>query len=260
VEIPELPGTPVGTPVASTPPPAPASTVSTSTPANSNSSPALSAPAPALSTPRPADSTPAPAISSSSSVSTQVTDAGSGDTQSGSIKVAQKHGPAATAETKSGERIRVGEMLHIVISDTPTPIPPIDDKVKEDGTITLPYNQTFHVADKTPAELQQEIRKRYVPDYFQQLTATVLRDVMRAYYVDGEVRNPSKQVYTGMTKLTEAIASVGGFTDFANRRKVKLIRANGKVEIYDCKKLLEHPELDPEVFPGDKIVVPRSPF
>jgi polysaccharide export outer membrane protein len=149
-------------------------------------------------------------------------------------------------------------MVHIVFTDTPQAIPPVDDKVKDDGTITLMFDKTFQAAGKTPGELAQEIRKRYVPDYFAQLTATVVRDVLRAYYVDGEVRNPSKQPYTGPMTLTQAIASAGGFTDFADKKRVKLIRANGKNETVNCKKLIDHPELDPEVFPGDKVHVPRS--
>jgi polysaccharide export outer membrane protein len=208
-----------------------------------------------------ADSTPV-AVSSSSVATTPVTSSSAPvDTQpEPATKVKQKHTPPGAPDTKSTDVIRVGETVHIVFSDTPTAIPPVDDKVKEDGTITLPYNQTFHAADKTPAELQQDIRKRYVPDYFQQLTATVFRDVMRAYYVDGEVRNPSKQLYTGPMKVTEAIASAGGFTDFANRKKVRVIRANGKIEIINCKEAIDHPDRDPEVFPGDKVHVPRSIF
>jgi len=154
----------------------------------------------------------------------------------------------------------VGETIHIAFSDAPVAIPPVDDKVKDNGTITLMYNQTYHATDKTPGDLAQEIRQRYVPDYFQQLTATVMRDILRAYYVEGEVRNPSKQQYTGPTTVTQAIASAGGFTDFANKRKVRLYRQNGKIEVIDCKKILDHPELDPEVFPGDKVHVPRSIF
>jgi polysaccharide export outer membrane protein len=201
----------------------------------------------------------APAISSSSVATTQVSAAGSSDTPPASTtKASQKHAPAAAPDAKSGDVIRVGEMVHIVFTDTPQPIPPVDDKVKDDGTITLMFDKTFQAAGKTPGELAQEIRKRYVPDYFAQLTATVVRDILRAYYVDGEVRNPSKQAYTGPMTLTQAIASAGGFTDFADKKRVKLIRANGKSETVNCKKLIDHPELDPEVFPGDKVHVPRS--
>jgi polysaccharide export outer membrane protein len=202
-----------------------------------------------------ADSTTPVAVSSSSVA--PVTSSTAVDAQP-ATRVKQQHAPPGTPDTKSTDVIRVGEMLHIVFSDTPTAIPTVDDKVRDDGNITLMYNERFHAADKTPQDLAEEIRKRYVPNYFAQLTASVNRDIMRAYYVDGEVRNPSKQLYTGPMTVTQAIASAGGFTDFANRKKVRVIRANGKTEIINCKEALEHPDRDPEIFPGDKVHVPRS--
>lgn len=131
--------------------------------------------------------------------------------------------------------------------------------MREDGTITLMFNENFHAAGLTPGDLAKEIRKRYVPDYYAQLTASVTRlEVLRTIFVDGEVRNPSKQQYTGPITVTQAIASAGGFTDFANKTNVKLIRSNGKIETVNCKKALKNPKLDLEVFPGDKVHVQRS--
>jgi protein involved in polysaccharide export with SLBB domain len=242
VDIPELPGTPVGTPVASTP---------------SNSAPAVSAPAPELSAPAPALSTSVP-VESSSDAKTQVVAPISTDSGPATTKVTQTHASPAEGETKSGDIIRTGEMIHIVFSDTPQTIPPVDDKVKDDGTITLMFDRTLKAAGKTPGELAKDIRRTYVPDYFAQMTATVIRDVMRTFYVDGEVKAPSKQPYTGPITVSQAITSAGGFTDFANKRKVRLTRANGKIEMINCKELMDHPEKDPEVYPGDKVYVPRS--
>jgi polysaccharide export outer membrane protein len=269
VDIPELPGTPIGTPVATNPMPAEvsSSTVDSSTSAPApdtstaaaTSSPALSTPASALSTPAvPADATPTTAIAVAT---TQVNAAGSSDAPSvATTKVSQKHAAPATTDTKSDDVIRVGDALHISFSDTVQPLQPVDTKVREDGKITLMFDQNFEAAGRTPSDVEKEIRKRYVPDYFQQLTATVLHELFRVYYVDGEVRNPSKQAYTGPMTVTQAITSAGGFTDFANKRKVRLIRQNGKIEMVDCKKLIDHPEKDPEVLPGDKVHVPRSLF
>ena len=158
----------------------------------------------------------------------------------------------------SNEPIRSGEMLHITFSDTPVALTPMDEKVRDDGTVTLMYNKSFHAAGKSGDELAKEIRKTYVPDYYAQLTASVIRDVARTFYVDGEVKGPSKQLYTGPIRVTQAVAACGGFTDFANKKKVRLIRANGKIEVINCKEALVHPEKDPEVYPGDKVHVPRS--
>jgi polysaccharide export outer membrane protein len=164
-------------------------------------------------------------------------------------------------ESPSHDPIQKGEILDITYSDTPATQQPAHEKVREDGTITLMFDKTFHAAGKTEGELSREIRKAYVPDYFQQLTVSITRpEIRRVIYVDGEVRAPSKQEYTGRITLSRAINSAGGFTDFANRRNIELIRVSGKKEKFNYNKILGNPSLDPEVNPGDRIVVHRTIF
>jgi polysaccharide export outer membrane protein len=153
----------------------------------------------------------------------------------------------------------VGDSLTITLTDTPTPIPTFQEKIKEDGTITLTLNQTFKADGKTRGELEKEIRTRYVPDYYKEMTVSVMTDVStRWYYVDGEVTSHgSRLIYNSRITVTKAIASAGGFTDFANKKKVRLTRMDGRTQIVNCVKALTDPRLDPEVYPGDKIQVPR---
>jgi protein involved in polysaccharide export with SLBB domain len=169
---------------------------------------------------------------------------------------------AARAMTNSGglepEVLRVGDSLTVTFTDLTVPIPPLEEKIKEDGTITLLQNQLFTAAGVTPGDLAKEIRKRYVPDYYKYMTVTVKQqESTRWYYVDGEVRSPTRQIYNSRITVSKAIASAGGFTDFANKKKVKLTRVDGRTQIVNCPKALDNPSLDPEVYPGDKIHVPR---
>jgi len=165
---------------------------------------------------------------------------------------------SAGTNVESPEIIQVGNILLITFGDLPPPAPPtFDQRVRDDGTITLIYNQVFHAVGKRVGDLEKEIHDFYVPRYFINLTVTVRISTDRYYYVDGEVRTPGKVPYTGSITVSKAIASTGGFTDFANKRKVQLIRADGRKQIVNCNKVLDHPELDPQVFPDDKIHVPR---
>jgi polysaccharide export outer membrane protein len=158
----------------------------------------------------------------------------------------------------SPDLIRVGDTLQITFSDTPVPVPVFDDKVKDSGVITLMLNQTFVVTNKTRGELETEIRARYVPDYYRNMTVTVQHQTQsRFYYVGGEVKSPGRQVYVGPITVTKAIQTAGDFTDFAKKTKVKLIRVDGRVQTVNCPKALVDPRLDPEVYPGDQITVPR---
>ncbi len=156
------------------------------------------------------------------------------------------------------EVLHIGDSLTVTFTDTPTTMPPFQEKIKQDGTITLALNQTFKADSKTRGELEKEIRARYVPDYFKYLTVTVTPDVStRWIHIYGEVKTPSRQIYNSRTTVLKSIATAGGFTDFANKKKVKLTRVNGRTQTVNCFKAQEKPDLDPEVYPGDTIYVPR---
>lgn len=159
--------------------------------------------------------------------------------------------------TDTSGRLRIGELLTVTYSDLATSIPPFSGRIKEDGTITLTQNQDFVAAGKTVAELEKQIHARYVPAFFRNLTVTVVVQD-RFFYVDGQVRSPNRLPYVGDITVLGAIASVGGFTDFAQPKKVQIIRANNRKEIVNCKKAKDHPELDVPIFPGDRIFVPRK--
>jgi protein involved in polysaccharide export with SLBB domain len=164
------------------------------------------------------------------------------------------HSPPRAAD--SSDILHVGDLVVVVFSDLPTPALPFEERVKDDGTITLLLNQTFQAAGKTRGDLEKEIRTRYVPRYYLNLTVTV-KPQERYFYVEGEVRLPSRQPHPGDITVLKAIASAGGFTDFANKRKVRLMRGNGQTIIVNCVAVLENPQLDLPVYPNDKIHVPR---
>src|SRR2546425_9705721 len=132
-----------------------------------------------------------------------------------------------------------------------------EEHVKEDGTITLLLNQSFRAAGKRRGDLEKEIHDRYVTNYFQNLTV-VIKPQDRFYFVDGEVRASGRQLYVGRMTTLKAIGSCGDFTDFANRKKVRLIRADGRIEIVNCVQAREDPRKDLEIFPNDHIIVPRK--
>ena len=172
--------------------------------------------------------------------------------------------PCETNQTapngESGPRFAVGDSVTVNFSGITEPPAPVEQTIKEDGTITLPLIQgPIKAEGKTPGELQNEIAEKYKPLY-NHLTVSVTSP-QRVFYVDGEVKSPGRQFYIGQTTVLKAIASAGDFTDFAKKTKVQLLRAGAKKPIIiDCKKALTNPALDLTVYPGDKIHVPRRIF
>jgi polysaccharide export outer membrane protein len=152
-------------------------------------------------------------------------------------------------------RFHVGETVNVSFSGTPDTIAPHEEIIKEDGNVTLPLIGPVKAAGRTAGELQGEIHDRYVPQYYVRLTVTVKPGDL-VYFVSGEVKGAGRQLYVGETTVTKAISSAGDFTDFASHN-VSLIRANGQVIKVDVDRALEDPTLDPQVYPGDQVVVHR---
>jgi protein involved in polysaccharide export with SLBB domain len=60
--------------------------------------------------------------------------------------------------------------------------------------------------------------------------------------------------------VIKAIQSAGDLTEFANRKKIQLTRANGKTYTINYDKALKNSKLDLPVYPGDSIHVPQRFF
>ena len=158
--------------------------------------------------------------------------------------------------------IRPGETVKIGFHDAPAGETSLTSAgtefpVRADGTINMPLIGSIKAAGKKYGELEAELQKLYVPKYFRALTL-VIKPGERFYTVAGEVKSEGRQLYLGETTVLRAISSCGGFNDYANRKKVKINRANGQTEIVDCRKAANDPKYDRPICPGDHIVVPRS--
>lgn len=156
-------------------------------------------------------------------------------------------------------RLHVGDTITVILDGLPDLIPLHEEAIKEDGTINLDLIGHVKAAGCTAGELQDAIHDLYVPKYFTHVTITV-KTGDRVFYVRGEVKGPGRQIYVGQITVTKAITSAGDFTDFANRKKVVLTRANGQRFKLNCNDILDGSAPDPQVYPGDQIEVTRRAF
>jgi polysaccharide biosynthesis/export protein len=164
---------------------------------------------------------------------------------------------AVPEATRQPGVLDIGDEVIVIYSDPA--LQPHDERIKEDGTVTLQLVGTVKAAGKTPGQLQKELQALYVPKYYQpgRLTVTV-KTQDQYFYVGGEVRSQGAKVYPGAMTVTKAIQTAGDFTDFANKKKIRLTRADGTTITVNWKKANQDPNLDPPVFPGDRIQVPRT--
>ena len=119
--------------------------------------------------------------------------------------------------------------------------------------------EPVQAAGKKRGELEDEIYRLYVPNLYKRLTVKVGSEG-RVVHVRGEVKIPGRVQYLGDMTVLRAIAAAGDFTDFANRRKIKVTRANGQRIVVDCIKAQQDPEKDLPAYPDDLIDVDRRLF
>lgn len=155
--------------------------------------------------------------------------------------------------------LRAGDKLMITFADNSGIPPQWLQTVREDGTITLPLNQSIRAADKRIGALETEIRSLYVPNILRRLTVTV-RNESRTYFVRGEVKAPGQREHTGSITAMQAISAAGDFTDFADKSDIEIIRSNGEKVKMNGRRVQRDPSLDVPVYPGDTVLVGRRYF
>jgi polysaccharide export outer membrane protein len=161
--------------------------------------------------------------------------------------------PSAITDT-----LRVNDRVKIDITGTPETIEANDYEIAADGTIKLHFAGNIQAVGKTPDQLAKDIQDALVPKYYAHANVVVL-STGRYAYIGGEI-NPGKEgriVIAGQMTLTGLIDTAGGFNAFANRSKVQITRVDGTVLTVNYRKAVRHPELDPPIYPGDRIYIPR---
>jgi protein involved in polysaccharide export with SLBB domain len=70
------------------------------------------------------------------------------------------------------------------------------------------------------------------------------------------VRAPQAVPWNNDMTLTNAITRAQGFADFANKKKVKLVR-EGKSAVFNLTRVDKDPTQNPKLLPGDEVEVPE---
>jgi protein involved in polysaccharide export with SLBB domain len=133
--------------------------------------------------------------------------------------------------------------------------------VDANGAINLPYINKIQAAGLTPAQVARSIEDSYrVGKIFTNPNITItMAPTSRFVNVGGSVRTPSRVPFTEDMTLLAAINAAGGFNDFADQKRVRLLRGN-EVKMYDVRQFRRDPSLDVKLQPGDRVEVPQTFF
>jgi polysaccharide export outer membrane protein len=172
--------------------------------------------------------------------------------------------PAATTvgtNIDTSDLLRGGDTLIIRLTGVPTQDQGIFEvKIDESGKISMPHIGSLVAANNTTVELKKLIESTYLKEeIFTNPNVTVDLKEQRFVDVTGEVRMPQRVPYTKDLTALGAVAACGGFTDFANRRRVRLTQG-GQTQEFNAKEIQADQGRDIRLKPNDKIQVDRSIF
>jgi len=102
--------------------------------------------------------------------------------------------------------------------------------VADSGELDVPYLGRVAAADKTCKQLADDLKGQLEKEYYHRATVIIALDVanklLGRIYVWGQVRNQGPIDIAVNENLTagKAILRAGGFGDFANKKRVKVVR------------------------------------
>jgi polysaccharide export outer membrane protein len=133
--------------------------------------------------------------------------------------------------------------------------------VRPDGMVSVPLLGDVQASGMTPLQLADQIStklKKYIQDPNVSVVLTQINS--KKVYLLGEVAKKGPMEMTPGMTLLEAIASAGGLTDYANTKKMYILRDGAgkheKIPVHYKEALKGNSELNLILKSGDTIVVP----
>jgi len=134
--------------------------------------------------------------------------------------------------------------------------------VRRDGKISLPLIDEIHAAGLTPLQLKEKLTLR-LKDFIDNPNVSVIVTEANSQkvYVSGEVKTPGVYPLRGETTLLQIIPMAGGFTEWADQKKVLIIRKEGGKDrriVVNYKKIVSGEDMNYNIIlkPGDTVIVP----
>ncbi len=134
--------------------------------------------------------------------------------------------------------------------------------VRSDGKISLPLIDEVQAAGLTPLQLKENLTKKLLEFVDTPLVTVMVREA-RSFkvYVSGQVARPGVFPLAGETTILQIITLAGGFTEWANQRKILLIRREKGQEsrmTINYKNIISGKDINANIIlkSGDTIIVP----
>ncbi len=135
--------------------------------------------------------------------------------------------------------------------------------VRSDGKISLPLVGELQAAGRTPLQLEQDIGTK-LKEYISEPEVTVIVEQINSqkFNILGQVVKPGSYSLATATTVLDAIATAGGFRDFAKQKGIYILRQSAHGEetriVFNYKDVIRgrNPQQNINIQPRDTIVVP----
>lgn len=135
--------------------------------------------------------------------------------------------------------------------------------VRMDGMISIPLVDDVKAAGLTPLQLKELLLAK-LREYVDTPDVTVIVTEANSYkvYLQGEVKKPGVMRLRTETSLVQLIVMAEGFTDWADKKKITIIRREGGKETrirVNYKKIIDGDEGARDIIlkSGDIVIVPN---
>jgi len=130
--------------------------------------------------------------------------------------------------------------------------------VRPDGKITRPMIGEIQAAGITPVALGKNLEAAY-SKYINnpEVMVSVQSVNSKKYYIDGEVSRPGEYRLITPTTVFEALSEAGGFQEFANVKKIRILRGNKSLK-FNWKEVSHGKNMAQNIYleNGDHIIIP----
>jgi len=130
--------------------------------------------------------------------------------------------------------------------------------IRPDGKITMPLIKEVQAGGLTPNQVAEAIAtalSKFVNEPDVAVSVEAVRS--RRYFVDGEINRPGAYPLATPTTVFEAITMAGGFREFANTKKIIILRGSERLK-FNYREVTHGKKMDQNILvkPGDQIIVP----
>lgn len=130
--------------------------------------------------------------------------------------------------------------------------------VRSDGLISLPLVGEVRAAGLSAAELQRALTERLAELVADPVVSVIVVEANSAsFYITGKVARPGEYALAKQTSVLQAVALAGGFTEWAKRSDLRVIRASGEWLPVDYDEVADGRTKGNVILQrGDTVVVP----